>query len=104
MAKDSKTARSLDILDKDIRRLQEKAKSLEEEIDQNFVYLQHHSATIFINSLFPGKRRERDERTEGLLQALLQNDRLQGTLHKLLTRLAEKGSGLINKLIDKWID
>jgi hypothetical protein len=103
MASDTKSARSLDLLDKDIRRLQEKAKKLEDEIDNNFSYLQQHSAALFINSLFPRKIRK-DPASEGLLGALFQNERLMNALNKGATRLVDRVAAFINKLIDKWID
>ncbi|MDR3716080.1 MAG: hypothetical protein P4L51_25030 [Puia sp.] len=104
MASDNKSARSLDALDKDIRRLQEKAKKLEDEIDNNFSYLQQHSAALFINSLFPKKSRKEDLADEGLLGVFLQNERLSNALNKLATRAVKRVSDLVNKLIDKWID
>lgn len=104
MATDTRTSRSLDLLDKDIRRLKEKAKKLEEEIDSNFTYLQQHSAALFINSLFPRKVRSEDPTRDGLLGALFQNERLMNTLNKLANRLVDRASVFINKLIDKWID
>ncbi len=104
MATDNKSARSLDLLDKDIRRLQAKAKQLEDEIDNNFTYLQNHSAALFINSLFPRKIRADDPAREGLLGAFFQNERLMNPLNKLATRLVGQASHFINKLIDKWID
>jgi cell division septum initiation protein DivIVA len=103
MATDNKSARSLDLLDKDIRRLQAKAKKLEDEIDNNFTYLQRHSAALFINSLFPRKIRAEETAREGLLGVFLENERLMNTLNKLATRLVNRATEFINKLIDKWI-
>ncbi len=104
MATNNKRVSGLDLLEKDIRRLQAKAKKLEDEIDNSFTYLQNHSAALFINSLFPRKIRVEDPAREGFLGAFFQNERLMNTLNKMATRLVDRATDFINKLIDKWID
>ena len=41
----SKAARTLETLEKDIRRLKKKARVLEQQLDDNFTYFQQHSGT-----------------------------------------------------------
>jgi len=55
MASLTKTARSLDSLEEEIRQLRQKARQLEEKIDDNFTYFQEHSGSMFIRSLLPRK-------------------------------------------------
>jgi|SRR5579859_4426079 len=105
MAPNGKQVRGLDSLDKEIHRLEQKAKRLEQNIDDNFTYFQHHSGSLFVNSLFPRKTEE-EMHAEGfslggnILYTLLQNERLRKSLGKLGSRLAERLGDGLNRLID----
>jgi hypothetical protein len=91
----SKADRSMDTLDKEIRRLRVKAKQLEEQIDENFNYFQQHSGSMFVMSLLPRKIEGEDLTGLPLVDTVLQNERLQNILLKLADLIAEKlGDGL----------
>jgi hypothetical protein len=91
----SKADRSMDTLDKEIRRLRVKAKQLEEQIDENFNYFQQHSGSMFVRSLLPRKIEGEDLTGLPLVDTVLQNERLQNILLKLADLIAEKlGDGL----------
>lgn len=91
----NKADRSMDALDKDIRRLRVKAKLLEEKIDENFNYFQQHSGSMFVRSLLPRKIEGEDLTGLPLVDTVLQNERLQNILLKLADLIAEKlGDGL----------
>ena len=106
MSTSNKQIEGLNTLDKEIEVLQQKAKALEREIDENFSYLQEHSGTLFVNSLFPRKTDE-ERNAEGfslggnILYVLLQNERLRKNLGKLTSRLAERLGDGLNTLMDK---
>ncbi|HEY4334247.1 MAG TPA: hypothetical protein VGM89_00065 [Puia sp.] len=92
----NKADRSLNALDQQIRQLRGKAKQLEEKIDENFNYFQQHSGSMFVRSLLPRKV-DGEEQLTGLrlLDAAMQNERLQKILLKLADIIAEKlGDGL----------
>jgi len=97
----TKGARSMNALDQDIRRLRNKARLLEEQIDVNFTYLQQHSGSMFVRSLLP--RRIEGEAMTGiqLLDTFLQNERLQGVLLSLADRIAVRLGDGLNWLIDR---
>jgi len=96
MPKLSKADRSMNALDQEIRQLRSKAKQLEGKIDDNFAYFQQHSGSMFVRSLLPRKV-EGEEQLTGLrlVDAVLQNEKLQNVLLKLADIIAEKlGDGL----------
>jgi hypothetical protein len=95
MSKLTKADRSMDALDQEIRRLRVKAKQLEEKIDDNFNYFQQHSGSMFVRSLLPRKIEGEELTGLRLVDAFLQNERLQKIILKLADILAERlGDGL----------
>src|SRR5580704_12529093 len=101
MASTTKTARSLDSLDKEIRLLQKKAKDLEGKIDDNFTYFQQHSGSLFVRSLLPQKMEGGVGTGNPVLDKFLQNERLQKVLVLLADRLAEKVGDGLNWLVNR---
>jgi hypothetical protein len=97
----TKGARSMDALDKDIRRLRNKARLLEEQIDVNFTYLQQHSGSMFVRSLLPGKIEGEAMTGIQLLDTLIQNERLQAVLLRLADKLAVRLGDGLNWVIDR---
>jgi hypothetical protein len=99
MGKLNKAARSLQQLDDEIEALKEKARRLEDEMDESWSYFQEHSGQLFVRSLVP-------KSFEGLLpltgirlvDAILGSERLQ----KLVERLAEKGAGWLGDALN-WL-
>jgi len=101
MTATTKAGKSLDALEKDIRRLRKKARQLEEKIDDNFTYFQHHSGSMFVRSLLPRKVEGETLTDNPFLNSLFQNERLQKVLLRLGDRVAEKLGNLLNKFINK---
>lgn len=101
MAALTKTARSLDSLDREIRRLQKKATQLEGQIDDNFTYFTQHSGSMFVRSLLPRKIEGEVLTGIKLLDTFLQNERLQKILVRLADRLAEKLGDGLNWLVNR---
>ena len=101
MTATSKSTRTLNSLEEEIRQLRQKAKQLEEKIDDNFTYFQHHSGSMFIRSLLPRKIEGETLTGSKLLDTFLQNDRLQKILIRLADRLAEKLGDGLNWLVSR---
>jgi hypothetical protein len=97
----NKGARSMNALDQDIRRLRNKARLLEEQIDINFTYLQQHSGSMFVRSLLPRKIEGEAMTGIQLLDTFLQNERLQGVLLRLADRIAVRLGDGLNWVIDR---
>ncbi len=97
----TKAARSLDALETDIRRLRQKAKGLEDKIDENFTYFQEHSGSMFIRSLLPRKIEGETVTGNKILDTFLQNERLQKILMRLADRAAEKLGDGLNWLVSR---
>ena len=101
MARLTKAARGMQALDAEIRQLRQKARQLEDQLDENFGYLQEHSGSMFVRSLLP-KRIEGESLTGvKLLDTFLQNERLQKILIRLADRLAERVGEGLNWLVDR---
>jgi hypothetical protein len=101
MASTQKNARSLDLLEKDIRTLRRKAKRLEGKIDENFTYFQHHSGSLFVRSLLPRKIEGEELTGNPILDRLFQNERLQNILLKAADRVAGKLGDGINWVVNR---
>ena len=97
----TKAARSLDSLEDEIRRLRQKAKGLEDQIDENFTYFQEHSGSMFIRSLLPRKIEGETVTGNRILDTFLQNERLQKILIRLADRVAEKLGDGLNWLVNR---
>src|SRR5258706_16457826 len=95
MSRPTNTTRSLATLNAEIRSLRKKARLLEDQIDENFTYFQHHSGSLFVRSLLPQKFDGETVTGNPVFDKFLQNERLQKVLVVLADRLAEKlGDGL----------
>ena len=95
----TKAARSLQELDNEIEALKEKARQLEDQMDESWGYFQEHSGQMFVRSLVPRSFEGLLPRTGiRLVDALLESERLQ----KLVTRLAEKGAGWLGDVLN-WL-
>lgn len=101
MPKPTRSSRRLDALDEDIRQLREKARQLENQIDENLTYFQQHSGSMFVRSLLPRKMGGQDLTGFRLLDRVLENERLQKVLLRLADILAEKAGDGLNWLINK---
>src|SRR5258708_5888906 len=97
----TKAARSLDSLEDEIRRLRQKAKGLEDQIDKNFIYFQEHSGSLFIRSLLPPKIEGETVTGNKILDTFLENERLQKILIRLADRVAEKLGDGLNWLVNR---
>jgi hypothetical protein len=91
----------MDALDQDIRRLRNKARLLEEQIDVNFSYLQQHSGSMFVRSLLPRKIEGETMTGIQLLDTLIRNERLQAVLLRLADKLAVRLGDGLNWVIDR---
>ncbi len=99
MAKMTKAARTLQQLDDEIEALKEKARRLEDELDDSWNYFQEHSGQLFVRSLVP-RSFEGLLPTTGIkvLDILLGSERFQ----KLVERLAEKGGSWLGDALN-WL-
>jgi hypothetical protein len=99
MGKLNKAARSLQELDNEIEALKEKARRLEDQMDESWSYFQEHSGQMFVRSLVPRSFEGLLPRTGiTLVDTLLESEWLQ----KLVTRLAEKGAGWLGDVLN-WL-
>ncbi len=99
MGKLTKAARSLQELDDEIEALKEKARQLEEQMDESWGYFQEHSGQMFVRSLVPRSFEGLLPRTGiKLVDMLLESDWFQ----KLVEQLAEKGAGWLGDVLN-WL-
>src|ERR1700761_2998397 len=101
MPRSTKASRSMDALDGEIRRLRNKAKDLEGQIDENFTYFQQHSGSMFVRSLLPRKWEGEQLTGYRLLDRLMENERLQKVLLRFADVLAEKLGDGLNWLVNR---
>lgn len=99
MAKLNKAARTLQELDEEIEELREKARRLEDQLDESWNYFQEHSGQLFVRSLVPRSFEGLLPRTGiRLVDMLLESERFQ----KLVERLAEKGGSWLGDALN-WL-
>ena len=94
-------ARGMADLEEDIRRMRQKAKQLEAQLDQNFQYFQEHSGSMFVRSLLPRKVEGESLTGNPVLDPFFQNERLQKVLAKLGDILAERLGDGLNWLVNR---
>jgi hypothetical protein len=100
MTTQTKKARSLDSLEKEIQQLRRKARQLEGQMDDNLTYFQHHSGSLFVRSLLPRKIEGEAVTGNRILDTFLQNERLQ----RILIRLADKAAGKLGDGLNWLVD
>ncbi len=88
-------------LDLEIRGLRQKARQLEDQIDEHFNYFQQHSGSMFVRSLLPRKTEGETLTGIRLLDGFLQNERLQKVLLRLADRLADRFGDSLNWLVNR---
>lgn len=100
----SKEIHSLQKLEKEIYRLQLKAKNIEQQLDDNFDHLQDNFHGMAWNSLIRYKS-SKQRWSAGVVQGLLSQERLQDALARIVSYLADKLSdgieGLIGRIFGK---
>ena len=101
MPNTTKALRSMHSLDQEIRGLRQKARRLEDQIDENFNYFQQHSGSMFVRSLLPRKIEGEALTGVRLLDSFLQNERLQKILIRLADQLADKLGDSLNWLANR---
>jgi len=96
----SKKLGSLETLDREITRLRSRSKKLEGELDDQFTYLQNNYSSLLMKSVLPGIQL-RTGIPSNFLELFLQNDRLRGALGRLLDRVFDKLSEVIEFVAEK---
>jgi hypothetical protein len=92
--------KNLASLENEIRKLQSKAKQLEQKMGQELENLQENYGSMALNSIFP-VRKEKEGPATGLLRVFTGNERLRKTLGRLADYLAEKTSDRLDQLLEK---
>ena len=92
--------KSLGALDKEIKRLQVKAKTLEDRLDDQFEHIQAHFPGMLLNSILPVKR-ETEGPAAQLVRLFTGNAALQKSLGRLADFLAEKATDGLDSLLGK---
>ena len=100
MGSTSKKIRNLNSLNNEILKLEAKADSIGEKLDNNFNYLQENYITLIKKSIFKSS-------SKGLgivgviISSLMGNDRLREALSRIASPLADKAVGWIETLINR---
>lgn len=90
----------MDSLEKEILRLQLQQKDTEHKLDKQWGKMRHHFGSMVLNSF----RRKKEESAEnpGLLEGLLQHEKVKETLHNISEKISGKLADLISHLFDKF--
>jgi hypothetical protein len=96
----AKKVQDLASLDREIARLHEKAKMLENSMDESFSYLQEHSSSLMINTLLSGLI-NKETLPGSVMNLLAQSDRLQKTLGNLAEVFINRFANLLDYLVNK---
>lgn len=100
MTKARRKINNLQSLDKEIYRLKLEAKRLEEKLDGNFDHLQEDFFSMAFNS-FLHRRWYKESWSTNIVAGLLNNERLQNALSKLLSYVADKTGEGIDTLLNR---
>lgn len=110
MARSTSDIDTLYELEKEIFKLQMRAKDIEVVLDDNFDHLQDNFYKMGWNSIFSGKRRRKKKKQEeaetgyntGFIQGLLGTESIQILLQQLVPMVASKISALLERLVQRW--
>lgn len=92
--------KNLDNLEKEIYRLKLKSKELEGRFDSNIEHLQNNYGSMIRNSIFSSKK-ETQPVSSSIMESVVNNEKLQGALNRIVNHLAEKAADGIDAVIDK---
>jgi len=102
MRSSTKKIRNLNSLNNEILKLEAKADSIGQKLNDNFNYLQENYLTLIKKSIF--KSSTASAAGVGIvsviISSLMGNDRLRDALSKVASPLADKAAGWIEKLIN----
>ncbi|NML20137.1 hypothetical protein HHL16_04600 [Pseudoflavitalea sp. G-6-1-2] len=107
MARSNGSIQTLYDLEKEIFKLQLKAKDIELKLDDSFDHLHDNFYKMGWNSVFSFRRRKRREEQEGsfstgFVQGLLGTESIQLLLEKFLPIISAKISAGLEKLMERW--
>lgn len=110
MARSTSDIDTLYELEKEIFKLQMRAKDIEVVLDDNFDHLQDNFYKMGWNSIFSGRRRRKKKKEEeeetgystGFIQGLLGTESIQVLLQQLVPVVAAKLSALLERLVARW--
>jgi hypothetical protein len=96
----------LDILEKEIKKLQMRSRQLEREIDSKLDYFQDHYRSMAIKSFLPAVLAKAGF-TGSIIEMFLENKKFRDTLNKITASLFDKisdGIGFLTKRFSKKED
>ncbi len=93
--------KSVRSLDREIARLQAKAKTLEAELDKSLDYLQDNYSSMIMNSVFSKATGLKGGVAGTVLSFILSNEKLANALSKIVNDLMDKAATGIDKLAEK---
>lgn len=96
----SSNIKNLDNLEKEIYRLKLKSRQLEDRFDSNLEHLQNNYGSMIRNSIFQSKK-ESQPVSSSILDSVVNNEKLQNALNRIVNHLAEKAADGIDAVIDK---
>ena len=98
--KKAKNIHNLESLEREIYRLKQEAKSIEEKLDHNFEHLQENFSSITMNS-FCSKKKNNENGKAGLFASFLKDEKLNTVADKIKDHVASRAAEGIDKFIDK---
>jgi hypothetical protein len=96
----AKKFNNLQSLEKEIRRLKQRAKQMEDEFDGNFSHLQENYLPMLLNSVLPEKTRYKGIPAT-IISLFLEHDRFRNMVIKLAEELIDRASDGIDYLSEK---
>jgi hypothetical protein len=97
----SRNYHNLDTLEKEIYRLQLRAKNTRDELNNNFEYLQDHYTSMTMNSVFSRSSCRKEKLKEKIISSIWENEKIHDGLDQIIERLADKTSDGIENLLNK---
>jgi hypothetical protein len=104
----AKKITSIETIDREIARLQLKAKDIEGELDKSLDYLQDNYSSMIMNSVFSGAANGISGGLKGgvlstILGFILGNEKLVEAFSRVTNHLVDKAADGIDKLADKIV-
>ena len=93
--------KNIDTLEKEIYRLQLKARDCKDKLEENFEHLQKHYASMTMNSFVNRSSSPKEKIKEKILNTIWENEKVRTGIDKIVDYVTEKATDGVETLLDK---
>ena len=93
--------KNIDTLEKEIYRLELKARDHKNKMEKNFGHLQKHYASMTMNSFFNHNASSKEKVREKIFSTIWENEKVRNGIDKIVDYVSEKATDGVETLLNK---